>query len=124
MKTTPIDYLDEMPEPDISTSFSYVKNALSEEPYGNLLWLDIRNAMKKGKLTILQQTIFSFYIRGLSEYQIATILGRSRSTIRNSIAASKNKLTGIEMGTLTALVEGIGWSAAKEFISGMELDVN
>lgn len=110
-----IEYCDDLPEEPVL--LDYVISADSDEsPFSALLWIDLRNAENKAKLTDRQRHIFELYVRGLTHSEISRLLNASRRTIRTTIDKCYEKLDGVEVGLITALVENTGWSGAREVL--------
>lgn len=112
-KTIPLEYIEDLPIPPILGN--YVVSEIDDtSPYAALLWADIRRAMRKARLSKLQQVVFEMWVRGLQQSQIEIILSRDKKGIYDALTIAQEKMDKQEVGTLTVLVEQFGWKAVQE----------
>ena len=88
-----------------------------DDPACEELWIEVRQTIKEAKMSPLQRYAFVWHLRGLSIRSIATVKGRSHTTIEDALNGAKHKFRGVESGYLTNMIDTLGWAAVREHLA-------
>ncbi len=118
-KTVSIEYIADIAADNRPQTSEYVRNRWSDEgPYSALLWQEVRRMEMTSKMTAKQASVFEWHLIGLTNVEIARLLGISEAAVRKNLTLARKKAARCrDVGILTVLVESCGgWDAVKEVL--------
>lgn len=96
----------------------YVSIGVDGSPFERLLWREVKKLKKRARLTDWQDLVFSAFLNGFSQREIAELYRISRTMVRVHLEAAQMKCATVpHRGLLTVMIEELGWPAVRESLA-------